>query len=205
MRKNVSNYFVDLSNEIRAYRASVDGAMSRYRKAKADAIENLNERKLPVKIEQLKEIARGELYAAYSKLKSDWSGCFEPLLREAIIDHIRQVPPKEAMERLAIYRDFDIPLTRTDVSYFLHELAGTHVGACAVAAVAAKHGITVKIHGIEQLEKDIEALNGEIYKAERYVDRAFAAEWKEVLPEIKNVLPGDDPFNPRNMTSAFVL
>lgn len=204
MRTNISNHFVELANEIRVYRASVDGAMSRYRKAKADAIENLNERKLPIKVEQLKEIARGELYAAYSKLKNNWSKCYEPLLREAIIEHIRQAPPKEAMERLAIYRDFDIPLTRTDVSYFLHELAGTHVGSCALAAVAAKHGITVKVPSIEQLENDIETLNGEIYRAERYVCREFSSEWKEVSPEIKNVLPGDDPFNPRNMTAAFV-
>ena len=204
MRNGVSRYFVDLSNEIRKYRASVDSAMSRYRKDKADAIENLNERKLPIKLEQLKEIARNELYVAYSKLKGDWSGCYEPLLREAIIDHVRQTPPDDAMKRLAIYRDYNIPLTRADVSYFLFELAGTHIGSCALAAVAAKHGITVKVPSIEQLEKDIEALNGEVYNAERYVAREFAPEWKEVKPEIKNIWAGDDPFNPRNMTSAFV-
>ena len=204
MRNGVSKYFVDLSNEIRKYRASVDSAMSRYRKDKANAIENLNERKLPIKLEQLKEIARSELYVAYSKLKGDWSGCYEPLLREAIIDHIRQTPPDDAMKRLAIYRDYDIPLTRADVSYFLFELAGTHIGSCALAAVAAKHGITVKVPSIEQLEKDIEALNGEIYNAERYVAREFSVEWKEVRPEIKNIWAGDDAFNPRNMTIAFV-
>lgn len=204
MRNGVSKHFVDLSNEIRKYRASVDSAMSRYRKDKADAIENLNERKLPIKLEQIKEIARNELYVAYSKLKGDWSGCYEPLLREAIVDHVRQTPPDDAMKRLAIYRDYDIPLTRADVSYFLHELAGTHVGSCALAAVAAKHGITVKVPSVEQLEKDVEALNGEIYHAERYVSREFAPEWKEIKPEIKNIWTGDDPFNPRNMTSAFV-
>lgn len=204
MRENVSKYFIDIANEIHKYRASVDGAMSRYRKDKADAIENLNERKLPIKLEQLKEIARSELYVAYSKLKGDWSGCYEPLLREAIIDHVRQTPPDDAMKRLAIYRDYNIPLTRADVSYFLFELAGTHVGSCALAAVAAKHGITVRVPNIEQLEKDIETLNGEIYNAERYVGREFSVEWKEVRPEIKNIWAGDDPFNARNMTSAFV-
>lgn len=80
MRNGVSKHFVDLSNEIRKYRASVDSAMSRYRKDKADAIENLNERKLPIKLEQLKEIARNELYVAYSKLKGDWSGCYPHLV-----------------------------------------------------------------------------------------------------------------------------
>lgn len=203
MRKEVYKHFVDLSNEIRRYRASVDAAMSRYREDKADAIENLNERKLPVRLEEIQGTARSELYSAYSKLKADWHGCYEKLLRESLIDHVRQTPPEEAMKRLAIYRDYDIPMTKTDVMYFLSELSGTHVGSCALAAVAAKHGITVKVPTVEQLEKDIDALDDEIYKAERYVGREFSSEWKEVHPEIKNIWQGDDPFSPRNMTIAY--
>lgn len=187
MNKAVKKYFDDFVNDVERYKASVEATLTVYTKEKGEAQQTYNEKALPGKLEMIRAKARSEIEYAFANLHHLWNECYAPLLYEAIWDHIKQEPPKAALDRLKIYNDFGIPMSKTDASYFLHELSGTHTGMLAVAAVAKKSGLTLKVPDISEYEQEIEEIGKGVCHISRYCPEGHWRDWAELDIETTNI------------------
>lgn len=187
MNKAVKKYFDDFVNDVERYKASVEATLTVYAKEKGEAQQTYNEKTLPGKLEMIRAKARSEIEYAFANLHHLWNECYAPLLYEAIWDHIKQEPPKAALDRLKIYNDFGIPMSKTDASYFLHELSGTHTGMLAVAAVAKKSGLTFKVPDVSEYEQEIEEIGKGVCHISRYCPEGHWRDWAELDIETTNI------------------
>ena len=187
MNKAVRKHFSDFESEVVRYKASVDAALSVYAKEKGEAERTYNATALPDKLKMIRAKAKSEIEGAYIMLHHQWHDCYAPLLYEAIWDHIKQEPPKAALDRLKIYNDFSISMSKTDASYFLHELSGTHTGMLAVAAVAKKSGLTLKVPDISEYEQEIEEIGKGVCHLSRYCPEGYWKDWAELGIETTNI------------------
>lgn len=187
MYKSVKKHFDDFVNDVERYKVSVEAALTVYAKEKAEAQQTYNEKVLPSKLEMIKAKAKSEIEYAFVNLHHMWHECYDPLLRDEIWNHVKQEPPKAALDRLRLYNEFGIPMSKTDASYFLHELSGTHAGVVALAAVAAKSGLTIKAPDISQYERDIEEIGKGVCHLSRYYPEGYWKDWAELDVETTNI------------------
>lgn len=194
MNKAVKKYFEDFETDVKKYKDAVSKALQNYVKDREEAKDSLNEKHLQPRLEQLRFAAKNSIEYEFSYLHHMWNECYVPLLYEALWDHIKQEPPKAAMDRLRIYNEFDIPMTKTDASYFLHELSGTHSGVVALAAVAKKSGLNIKAPDISSYEKEIEEIGRGVCHLSRYCPEGYWQAFAEIDVEVSNVdSPAFDP------------
>lgn len=187
MYKSVKKHFDDFVNDVERYRVSVEAALTVYAKEKAEAQQTYNEKVLPSKLEMIKAKAKSEIEYAFVNLHHMWHECYDPLLRDEIWNHVKQEPPKTALDRLRIYNEFGIPMTKTDASYFLHELSGTHTGVVALASVAKKSGLNIKAPDISQYERDIEEIGKGVCHLSRYCPEGHWQDFAELDIETTNI------------------
>lgn len=187
MNKSVKKHFDDFANDVERYRVSVEAALTVYAKEKAEAQQTYNEKVLPSKLEMIKAKAKSEIEYAFVNLHHMWHECYDPLLREALWDHVRQEPPKAALDRLRIYNEFGIQMSKVEAHYFLHQLAGTHTGAVALAAVAKKSGLTIKVPDISQYEGEIEEIGKGVCNLSRYCPDGYWQDFAELDIETTNI------------------
>lgn len=187
MYKSVKKHFDDFANDVERYRVSVEAALTVYAKEKVEAQQTYNEKVLPSKLEMIKAKAKSEIEYAFVNLHHMWHECYDPLLRDEIWNHVKQEPPKTALDRLRIYNEFGIPMTKTDASYFLHELSGTHTGVVALASVAKKSGLNIKAPDISQYERDIEEIGKGVCHLSRYCPEGHWKDWAELNIETTNI------------------
>jgi len=187
MYKSVKKHFDDFVNDVERYKVSVEAALTVYAKEKVEAQQTYNEKVLPSKLEMIKAKAKSEIEYAFVNLHHMWHECYDPLLRDEIWNHVKQEPPKAALDRLRLYNEFSIPMSKTDASYFLHELSDTHAGVIALAAVAAKSGLTIKAPDISQYERDIEEIGKGVCHLSRYCPEGCWKDWAELDIETTNI------------------
>ena len=187
MYKSVKKHFDYFSNDVELYNVSVEAALTVYSKEKVEAQQTYNEKVLPSKLEMIKAKAKSEIEYAFVNLHHMWHECYDPLLRDEIWNHVKQEPPKAALDRLRIYNEFNIPMTKTDASYFLHELSGTHSGIVALAAVAKKSGLSVKAPDISEYERELEEIGKGVCHLSRYCPEGHWKDWAELNIETTNI------------------
>ena len=187
MRKEVKKLFDDFEADVKKYWSAVDKVLQDYVKDRDEATDSLKEKHLQPRLEQLRSIAKNSIELEFANVHHTWHECYAPLLRDALWDHVRQEPPKAALDRLRIYNEFGIPMTKVDASYFLHELSGTHSGIVALAAVAKKSGLNIKAPDISQYERDVEEIGKGVCHLSRYCPEGHWKDWAELDIETTNI------------------
>lgn len=187
VNKAAKKYFEDFETDVKRYKDAVSKALQNYVKDREEAKDSLNEKHLQPRLEQLRFAAKNSIEYEFSCLHHMWNECYVPLLYEALWDHIKQEPPKAAMDRLRIYNEFNIAMSKTDASYFLHELSGTHAGVLALAAVAKRSGLNVKAPDISQYEGEIEEIGKGVCNLSRYCPEGYWQDFAELNIETTNI------------------
>lgn len=187
MRKEVKRLFDDFENDVKKYWSAVDKVLQDYVKDRDEATDSLKEKHLQPRLEQLRSIAKNSIELEFANVHHTWHECYAPLLRDALWDHVRQEPPRAALDRLRIYNEFNIAMSKTDASYFLHELSGTHTGVVALASVAKKSGLNIKAPDISQYERDIEEIGKGVCHLSRYCPEGHWQDFAELNVETTNI------------------
>lgn len=188
MNRNVKKIFSEAHNAMSRYDASIQSAFSTYKLGKERARKESERYKNESEEYEARRKALADT-AATAIETADREFCDTinldviPKLREAISDHVTQRPSTYFLEALKIYSDYNIPMSRMELSGLMTACGGCFLGLRALSSVAEQSGYRLSFDGVDTYERDITRLEKLARFPMAYAPLNYVNELKEVVPK----------------------
>lgn len=188
MKNNVKTIFERAAGAWGKYKEREQEALSFYRqelgKAKTTASAYKDEQNyIRQHQEQLTSTTRQEIAAAEKEFCDTIHNEVVPALRAELAGHITAQPKADFMRTLSYYQQFGIPVDGQEVKLLAYDCEGNFLALRALAAVAAKSGISVKFPTIKEYSGIIDRLERMAQPPLMYCPFDYLTEGVDVLPD----------------------
>ena len=160
MNKNIQKVFSDIHGEFANYQAAVASALSAYRRdleaAKRTAAQYKDEAgELSRRKEGLIAAARSKIGEADKALLDAVTMTYLPKLREALSDYVCKRADRGYMDALRDVWDFDLSLSRAELTGYILGADNNYTALRALQAVAKRSGYRLTVPSADDYQGDI--------------------------------------------------
>ena len=163
MNKEVKEVFSDIHGEFARYRAAVSSALSVYHRdleaAKRTAAQYKDEAgELSRRKDGLIATARSKISEADKGLHDAVTMLYLPKLREALSDYVCKRADRSFMDTLRDVWDFNLSLSRAELSGYILGADGNYTALRALQAVAKRSGYRLTVPSADSYQGDIDRI-----------------------------------------------
>ena len=161
MNKDIQKVFNSIHNDFTRYQAAVAATLSAYRRdleaAKRTAAQFKDEAgELSRRKEGLIAAARSEISEADKGLHDAVTMLYLPKLWEAMSDYVCKRADRGYMDSLRDVWDFDLSLSRAELSGYILGADGNYTALRALQAVAKRSGYKMTVPSADDYQRDID-------------------------------------------------
>ena len=188
MNKEVKEVFSDIHGEFARYRAAVAATLSTYRRdletAKREAAQYKDEAgELARRKNGLIATARSKVSEADKGLHDAVTMLYLPKLREALSDYVCKRADRSFMDTLRDVWDFNLSLSRAELSGYILGADGNYTALRALQAVAKRSGYRLTVPSADSYQGDIDRIGRAVRVPVMYAPHDYLHEALEVLPD----------------------
>ena len=188
MNKEVKKVFSDIHGEFARYQAAVSSALSAYRRdleaAKRTAAQYKDEAgELSRRKDGLIATARSKISEADKGLHDAVTMLYLPKLREALSDYVCKRADRSFMDTLRDVWDFNLSLSRAELSGYILGADGNYTALRALQAVAQRNGYRLTVPSADDYQGDIDRIERAVRVPVMYAPHDYLHEALEVLPD----------------------
>ena len=188
MNKDIQKVFNDIHNEFTRYQAAVAATLSTYRRdleaAKRTAAQYKDEAgELSRRKEGLIAAARSKVSEADNALHDAVMMIYLPKLREALSDYVCKRADRGYMDSLRDVWDFDLSMSRAELSGYILGADGNYTALRALQAVAKRSGYRLTVPSADDYQGDIDRIERAVRVPVMYAPYDYQHEALEVLPD----------------------
>lgn len=188
MNKDIQKVFNDIHNEFTRYQAAVAATLSTYRRdleaAKRTAAQYKDEAgELSRRKEGLIAAARSKIGEADKTLHDAVMMIYLPKLREAMSDYVCKRADRGFMDTLRDVWDFNLSLSRAELSGYILGADGNYTALRALQAVAKRSGYRLTVPSADSYQGDIDRIGRAVRVPVMYAPHDYLHEALEVLPD----------------------
>lgn len=188
MNKNIQKVFSDIHGEFARYQAAVSSALSAYRRdleaAKRTAAQYKDEAgELSRRKAGLITTARSKIGEADKALHDAVTMIYLPKLREALSDYVCKRADRGYMDALRDVWDFDLSLSRAELTGYILGADNNYTALRALQAVAKRSGYRLTVPSADDYQGDIDRIERAVRVPLMYAPYDYQHEALEVLPD----------------------
>ena len=188
MNKNIQKVFGDIHGEFARYQAAVASALSAYRRdleaAKRTAAQYKDEAgELSRRKAGLITTARSKIGEADKALHDAVTMIYLPKLREALSDYVCKRADRGYMDALRDVWDFDLSLSRAELTGYILGADNNYTALRALQAVAKRSGYRLTVPSADDYQGDIDRIERAVRVPLMYAPYDYQHEALEVLPD----------------------
>ena len=188
MNKEVKEVFSDIHGEFARYRAAVSSALSVYHRdleaAKRTAAQYKDEAgELSRRKDGLIATARSKISEADKGLHDAVTMLYLPKLREALSDYVCKRADRSFMDTLRDVWDFNLSLSRAELSGYILGADGNYTALRALHAVAKRSGYRLTVPSADDYQGDIDRIERAVRVPVMYAPHDYLHEALEVLSD----------------------
>lgn len=188
MNKEVKKVFSDIHGEFARYQAAVSSALSAYRRdleaAKRTAAQYKDEAgELSRRKDGLIATARSKISEADKGLHDAVTMLYLPKLREALSDYVCKRADRSFMDTLRDVWDFNLSLSRAELSGYILGADGNYTALRALQAVAQRNGYRLTVPSADDYQGDIDRIERAARVPVMYAPHDYLHEALDVLPD----------------------
>lgn len=132
---------------------------------------------------QLARDARAQITTAEERFCSTIHNEVVPALRAELAEYLTAKPDRDFMDTMGFYNTFNIAMDEAEVRALSYDTAGNYMQLRALAAVAAKSGISVRFPSVAEYGKVIDRLERMAQQPMMFAPSEYLHEAIEVLPD----------------------
>ena len=188
MNKNIQKVFGDIHGEFARYQAAVASALSVYHRdleaAKRTAAQYKDEAgELSRRKAGLITTARSKIGEADKALHDAVTMIYLPKLREALSDYVCKRADRGYMDALRDVWDFDLSLSRAELTGYILGADNNYTALRALQAVAKRSGYRLTVPSADDYQGDIDRIERAVRVPVMYAPYDYQHEALEVLPD----------------------
>lgn len=188
MNKNIQKVFGDIHGEFARYQAAVASALSAYRRdleaAKRTAAQYKDEAgELSRRKAGLITTARSKIGEADKALHDAVTMIYLPKLRDALSDYVCKRADRGYMDALRDVWDFDLSLSRAELTGYILGADNNYTALRALQAVAKRSGYRLTVPSADDYQGDIDRIERAVRVPLMYAPYDYQHEALEVLPD----------------------
>ena len=188
MNKNIQKVFGDIHGEFARYQAAVASALSAYRRdleaAKRTAAQYKDEAgELSRRKAGLITTARSKIGEADKALHDAVTMICLPKLRQALSDYVCKRADRGFMDSLRDVWDFDLSMSRAELSGYILGADGNYTALRALQTVAKRSGYRLTVPSADSYQGDIDRIGRAVRVPVMYAPHDYLHEALEVLPD----------------------
>lgn len=188
MNKNIQKVFGDIHGEFARYQAAVASALSAYRRdleaAKRTAAQYKDEAgELSRRKAGLITTARSKIGEADKALHDAVTMIYLPKLREALSDYVCKRADRGYMDALRDVWDFDLSLSRAELTGYILGADNNYTALRALQAVAKRSGYRLTVPSADDYQGDIDRIERAVRVPLMYAPYDYQHEALDVLPD----------------------
>ena len=188
MNKDIQKVFSGIHSEFTRYQAAVAAALSVYRReleaAKRETAQYKDEAgELSRRKDGLIATARSKISEADKGLHDAVTMLYLPKLREALSDYVCKRADRGYMDSLRDVWDFDLSLSRAELTGYILGADGNYTALRALQAIAQRSGYRLTVPSADDYQGDIERIERAVRVPVMYATLDFQHEALEVLPD----------------------
>ena len=188
MNKNIQKVFGDIHGEFARYQAAVASALSVYHRdleaAKRTAAQYKDEAgELSRRKAGLITTARSKIGEADKALHDAVTMIYLPKLREALSDYVCKRADRGYMDALRDVWDFDLSLSRAELTGYILGADNNYTALRALQAVAKRSGYRLTVPSADDYQGDIDRIERAVRVPLMYAPYDYQHEALDVLPD----------------------
>lgn len=188
MNKEVKKVFSDIHGEFARYQTAIASVLSAYRRdleaAKRTAAQYKDEAgELSRRKDGLIAAARSKIGEADKALHDAVTMTYLPKLREALSDYVCKRADRGFMDSLRDVWDFDLSMSRAELSGYILGADCNYTALRALQAVAKRSGYQLTVPSADDYQGDIDRIGRAVRVPVMYATYDYQHEALEVLPD----------------------